>query len=160
MFEEALDELAARVFRIALGRERVAREEGLGLDVDEQRGDVDELAGGVDVVLLEVVGVLKKLGGDAADGDVVDVDVLLADEVEEEVHGAVVDLADGDAEGGLRGLFGGLVFGRGTSGLGGRRGRGGVVRGRRARGWKWVGRYRLGQLRLGPSAACFALRSG
>ena len=69
--------------------------------MDEQRGHVDELAGGVDVGLLEVVGVVEELAGDAGDGDVVDVDVLLADEVEQEVERAVVDLAYGDGEGGL-----------------------------------------------------------
>ena len=91
------------------GGEGVAREEHAGLDVDEQRGDVDELAGGVDVGVLEVVGVLEELRGDAGDGDVVDVDVLLADEVEQEIEGAVVDLAYGDGEGGLRGFVFGFV---------------------------------------------------
>ena len=95
--------------------------------MDEQRGDVDELAGGVDVGVLEVVGVLEELGGDAGDGDVVDVDVLLADEVEQEVEGAVVDLADGDAEGGLRGFVAGLVAL--AFGLGGWWGCGGVLEG-------------------------------
>ena len=52
-------------------------------------------------VCLQVVRVLEELRGDARDGDVVDVDVLLADEVEQEVEGAVVDLAYGDGEGGL-----------------------------------------------------------
>ena len=102
MLEETLDELAAGVFGVAaedVGG--VAGQQGLGLDVDEERGHVDELAGGVDVDLLEVVGVLEELAGDAGDGDVVDVDVLLADEVEEEVERAVVDLAYGDGEGGL-----------------------------------------------------------
>ena len=130
VLEEALDEFAARVFGFAaedVGG--VAREQGLRLDVDEQRGHVDELAGGVDVDLLEVVGVLEELAGDAGDGDVVDVDVLLADEVEQEVEGAVVDLAYGDGEGRLRGFFlfllfvlgaGAFWFGSGGTGLGSR----------------------------------------
>src|SRR6201996_1505274 len=101
VLEEALDEFAARVFgvtEVELGG--VAWEKHAGLDVDEQRGGVDELAGGVDVGLLQVARVLEELGGDARHRDVVDVDVLLADEVEQEVEGAVVDQADGDGEGG------------------------------------------------------------
>ena len=82
-----------------------AGEERLALDVDEERGHVDEVACGVDVGLLEVMGVVEKLAGDAGDGNVVDVDILLADEVEEEVHGAVVNVAYGDGEGGLGCFF-------------------------------------------------------
>ncbi len=111
MLQEALDEFAAGVFGFAaqdVGG--VAREQGLRLDVDEERGHVDELAGCVDVDLLEVVGVLEELAGDAGDGDVVDVDVLLADEVEQKVERAVVDLAYGDGERGLGGFFFFLVL--------------------------------------------------
>src|SRR5271170_3476562 len=71
------------------------------------------------------MGVLEKLAGDAGVGDVVDVDVLLADEVEEEVEGAVVDLAYGDGERRLGGflfflvfVFGSLWFGRSRRGWG------------------------------------------
>ena len=56
-------------------------------------------------VCLKLMRVLEELRGDARDGDVVDVDVLLADEVEQKVERAVVDLADGDGERRLRGLL-------------------------------------------------------
>ena len=162
VFEETVNEFAARVVGFRFGGQRVAREKHAALDVDEQRGYVDELAGGVDVVLLEVVGVLEELGGDAADGDVVDVDVLAADEVEEEVEGAVVDLAYGDAEGGLRGFVAGLVAL--AFGLGGWWGRGGVRPGRRAPLLKWADRSRRGWRLRGPSTAsrqkAARLRSG
>ncbi len=102
VFEEAFDQFTPGVFGVGSGDVGgVAGEEGFGLDVDEERGHVDELAGGVDVGLFELVGVFEELTGDAGDGDVVDVDVLLADEIEEQVEGAVVDLAYGDGEGGL-----------------------------------------------------------
>ena len=105
VLEETLDQFAARVFGVAADDVAgIARKEGLRLDVDQERGHVDELAGGVDVDLLEVLGVVEKLAGDAGDGNVVDVDVLLADEVEQKIERAVVDLADGDGEGRLRGL--------------------------------------------------------
>ena len=48
-----------------------------------------------------MVHVGQKLRGDFGDGDVVDVDVLLADQVEQQVERAVVDLADEDRKGGL-----------------------------------------------------------
>ena len=93
VLEEALDEFAARVFGFAAGDVAgVAGEKCLRFDVDQERGHVDELAGGVDIGLLQVLGVFEELAGDAGDGNVVDVDVLLADEVEEEIEGAVVDL--------------------------------------------------------------------
>ena len=63
VLEQALDQFAARVFGVV----PPATSEGsrgssiLLLDVDQQRGHVDELAGGVDVGLLEVVGVLEEL---------------------------------------------------------------------------------------------------
>ncbi len=109
VLEEAFYELAAGVFGVACEHVgRVAGEQRLRLDVDQQRGHVDELAGGVDVGLLELVGVVKKLRRDAGDGDVVDVDVLLANKVEQKVERAVVDLAYSDREGGLGGFF--LLF--------------------------------------------------
>ena len=52
-------------------------------------------------VAFELVDVSEELRGDLRDGNVVDVDVLLANEIEQEIEGAIVDLADGDGEGGL-----------------------------------------------------------
>ncbi len=113
VLEEALDEFAAGVLGIGASEDvgGVAGEEGFGFDVDEERGHVDELAGSVDVGLPEVAGVVEELRGDAGDGDVVDVDVLFADEVKEEIERAIVDLAYGDGEGRLRGLLGGGLGG-------------------------------------------------
>ena len=129
VLEQALDEFAARIFGFALatlgGR---ARQQHLALDVDEQRRGVDEVAGDVDVGVLEVLDVGEKLRGDFRDGDVVDVDVLLADEVEQEVEGAVVDLADDDGKGEGRvgfsfsGRRGSFVCGGSDGRLGSRRG--------------------------------------
>ncbi len=118
VLEQALDQFAAGVFGVGAGDVgRIARQQRLRLDVDEQRGHVDELAGGVDVGLLELVAVVEKLRGEQRDGDVVDVDILLADEVEQEIERAVVDLADGDGEGRLRGFLLGRFLGGGV-GLG------------------------------------------
>ena len=53
-----------------------------------------------------LMGVLEELGGDASDGNVVYVYILLADKVEQEIERAIIDEADGDGEGRLGGLFG------------------------------------------------------
>ena len=76
--------------------------------MDEQRGHVDEIGGGVDLGLLQVFDVGEELGRDPGDGDIVDVDVLLTNEVEEQVERAVVDESHGDAvgRGALLPLFG------------------------------------------------------
>jgi hypothetical protein len=66
--------------------------------VDEQRSGVDELAGHVHVAGLELVHVGQELRRDFGDGNVVDVDVLLADQVQQQVERAVVDLAHDDRE--------------------------------------------------------------
>ena len=153
VFEEALDEFAAGIFAVGAVEEvgGIAGEEGFAFDVDEERGHVDEVAGGIDVDLLEVMGVLEELGGDAGDRDVVDVDVLFADQVEKQVHGSVVDAADCDREGGLGG-FGGSGFGGGVAfrlggrgrGLEGEGGLGGLLRGPRPGGSHMRGYLRFG----------------
>ena len=125
VLEEALDQFAARVFGLLLGPGGRARQQHLALDVDEQRGGVDELAGHIHVGGAQLVDVGQELRRDFGDGDVVDVDVLLADQVEQQVERAVVDLADDDREGRLVGVFaagledGGDFLGGGSSGLAG-----------------------------------------
>src|ERR1700761_2312808 len=106
VLEQTLHQFAAWVFGIATENVgRIARKQGFRLDVDQQRSHINELAGCVDVNLLEVLGVLEKLAGDARDGNVVDVDVLLADQVEQKIERAVVDLTYRDGERRLRCFF-------------------------------------------------------
>ena len=86
VLEEAIDQFLARVlFRGDLVERRVAREQHSGLDVDERRGHVDELGAQFDVELEGPLHVLQVLGGDGGDGDVVDVDLLLADQVQQQI---------------------------------------------------------------------------
>ena len=81
VFEETRDEFAARVFGGIVGPGGCAREEHLALDVDEKRRGVNEVAGDVDVGVFQLVDIGEDLCGDLRDGDVLDVDVLLANEV-------------------------------------------------------------------------------
>ena len=111
VLQQALDQFAARILGGVFRADGRARQQHLALDVDEQRGGVDELAGHVHVAGLELVHVGQELRRDLGDGDVVDVDVLLADQVEQQVERAVVYLVDDDREGREIGLVvAGLKF--------------------------------------------------
>ena len=106
VLEQPLHQLAPRVFGVAAEDVAgIARQQRLRLDVNQQRGHVDELARRVHVGLLQLMRVVEKLAGDARNRNVVDVDVLLADQVEQQIERPVVDLAHGDRERRLRSLF-------------------------------------------------------
>ena len=70
-------------FRIA-----APRQQELGLDVDQRRGQLQELAGAIELQTVEAVGQgLVELPGDGGDRNVEDVDVLRPNEVQEEIQG-------------------------------------------------------------------------
>ncbi len=123
MLKQTLDQLAARIFGGIVGPGGGAGQEHLALDVDEQRGGVDEVSGHVHVAGAELIDVGQKLRRDFGDGDVVDIDVLLADEIEQQVERAVVNLVHDDGKGRLLGIFSaglegsGNLFGGGALGL-------------------------------------------
>ncbi len=144
VLEQPLDQFAARIFGGVVGPGGRARQEHFALDVDEQRGGVDEIAGHIHVAGAELVDVGQKLRRDFGDGDVVDIDVLLADEVEQQIERAVVNLVHEDGKRRLLGVFaagltsferGGNFFSRGALGLFGKgqRGRGVYGHGSRQR---------------------------
>ncbi len=105
VLQQPLDQFAARIFGGVVGAGGHARQQHLALDVNQQRRRVDELAGHVDVGGLELIDIGQELRGDLRDGNVVDVDVLLANQIEQQVERAVVDLADGDGERRLLGVL-------------------------------------------------------
>jgi len=90
VLDEAVDEHAAGV--VALGQVRLPRQEHLGFDVDQERGDEDELGLPVEIDLRLALEVAEIVAGDRGDGDVVDVDLLLADEEEEQVQRPLEDV--------------------------------------------------------------------
>ena len=97
---------------LLLGQVLLPGQEHLGLDVDEEGGDEQELGLPVEVDLLLPVEVLQVVPGDGGDGDVVDLDLLLPDEEEEQVQGAFEDLEPD--------LVAFRRFGRGSWGFGSR----------------------------------------
>ena len=88
VFQQFFNQLAPRIFerKLALRSVRVAWQQCLALDMNQERSGIDELTRCIDVGLLKVTRVLEKLRGDARDGNVVDVDVLLTDEIEQQVE--------------------------------------------------------------------------
>jgi hypothetical protein len=86
--EQAPHERGARVLRLvlALRLRGLDRHQHLRLDVDEGGRHHHELAGHVEVHLLHQVQVLHVPARDGRDGDVVDVDLVAADQVQEQVE--------------------------------------------------------------------------
>src|SRR5260370_35150251 len=108
MFEQALYQLVARIVLIRR-RVRIARQQHLALDVNQQRLLVDELGRNVSIQLFQVLDISEVFRRDLRDGDVVDVDVLFADQFQEQIERAVKDPADSDGKRELAGLrLGGL----------------------------------------------------
>jgi hypothetical protein len=82
MLEQPVYQLDARVFQL-LGRASwIGWQEHLRLDVDQRRRRENELRRNVNVQLLEHVEVIEVLLGDSSNWDVVDVDLLFADQVQ------------------------------------------------------------------------------
>src|SRR6185437_3469796 len=99
VLDQPVHQFRARVFLRFRGDGRIARQQHLRLDVNQDRGHVDELGRNINVQFSEAFYVGQILRSDLRDGDVVNVDVLLADEIEQEIEWAFVDIGDADGEG-------------------------------------------------------------
>ena len=86
VFEQAPHELGARIDRLALVVELGPGQQHLRFDPDQDRGHVDEVGDAVEVDLFEHAHVGEVLVSDAGDGDVVDVQLIAADEEQEQVE--------------------------------------------------------------------------
>ena len=91
VLEQPPDQLRARVLDLALVVDP-ARQQHAGLDPDQRRRHLQELPRPVQVVRLHAPDGVEELVGDLRDGDVEDLDVLRADQVQEEVQRAVESL--------------------------------------------------------------------
>ena len=94
MLDETVHQLRARVFLFFRSGCGVARQQHLRLDVNKHRGHVDEFGCDVDIQLAQFLNIGKILRRDLRNGNVVDVDVLLADEVEQQIQRAFVNARD------------------------------------------------------------------
>ena len=66
------------------------RQQHLRLDLDQRRRHEDELAAQVDVQLFGLAEIVQVLVGDLRYRDVVDADLLLADQIEQQINRAGV----------------------------------------------------------------------
>ena len=72
------------------GGVRIGRQEHSRLDVDQRRGHENEFPGHIDVQLLKQMEVVEVLLRDPRNRDIVDVDLLLANQVEQQVQRPLV----------------------------------------------------------------------
>ena len=84
-----MHQLVARVLLLR-PRERVGRQQHLRFDVDQRRRHVDEIGRNVYIQLFELVEIIEILLGDLGDGNVVDVHLLLANQIEQKIERAFV----------------------------------------------------------------------
>ena len=93
MLQKPFHQFAARIFRHFVWSSSRPRKQHLALDVDEHGSGIDKLAGYIHIRSLQLVDVSKKLSRDAGDRDVVNVNVLLADQVQQQIERSVVYLS-------------------------------------------------------------------
>jgi hypothetical protein len=86
VLEQAAHQIGPRVVLVLAA---AAREEHLRLDTHQDRGHLEELAGALELEPLGAADRDEELLGDLGDRDVEDVDVLLADQVQQQVERAV-----------------------------------------------------------------------
>src|ERR1700727_1496500 len=98
MLEQSVDEFVAGIFLLFGGRIRIARQQHFRLDVNQHGRHVNEIGGDVHIQLANLFDVCQILRSNLGDGNVVDIDVLLADEVEQQVERTFVNVGDGDGE--------------------------------------------------------------
>ena len=91
VLEQPLDQLLPRVFLGLAGGLRRPREQHLGLDVDQQRGLVDVLAGDVEVQLLHEPEIRVELVADRRHRDVGDLHPVELDQVQQQVERPLED---------------------------------------------------------------------
>ena len=96
VLEKATDQLFARIpLLIFHARFDVAGQEDLRLDLHEGGSHEDETAGDFDVEQAQLTANDGQiLGGDGGDGNIVDVYLVLADEVKEQIQRSLEDVED------------------------------------------------------------------
>src|SRR5215471_3468728 len=99
MLQQAVDQFGPRIILLLCACHRIARQEHLRFDMYQHGGHVDELGRNVHVEFANLLDIREILRGDLRNRDVVDIDVLLADEIEQQIQRSLVDIRDGNGEG-------------------------------------------------------------
>ena len=93
VLKQAIDQFGSR---IVFGRWsiRIARQQHLRLNVNEYRGHINKVGSDVHVQLSKFFDICQILSRDSGNRDVVDIDILLANQVEQKVERAFVNVTD------------------------------------------------------------------
>jgi hypothetical protein len=92
VFDESAHEFGARVLRLCPVGRLLGRQQHAALDLDQHRRHQQVFAGQLEVVSADLCDVFQVLACDAGQRDVEDVEVLLADEVQQQVQRAFESL--------------------------------------------------------------------
>ena len=95
VFDELADQFPARIFLFALVFDRslqVDRQQSAAFDVEKVRGHDDELAADLDVDGLHRLEIFEVLPGDPLDRNVINIHLVLAHEVEQEIERSLEDV--------------------------------------------------------------------
>src|SRR5713101_4503954 len=98
VLDETIHQFGAGVVVGFRGRRRITRQQHLRLDVNQNRSHVDKLGGDVHIQFAKLFYVGQILAGNFRNRYIVDIDVLFADEVEQQVERAFIDAAYADRE--------------------------------------------------------------
>ncbi len=92
VFEQPLDQFLARVLFgfTFLAQRRIGRQQQARLDVDQRRGHEDELRADVEIHLARLIQIGEVLRGDGRDRNIADVDLLFADQIQQQIERSVV----------------------------------------------------------------------
>ena len=91
VLQQAIHQLLARIVAFALsGQGRVLRQQHFGLDVDQGGRHIHKFGAQIDVHLAGLFHVLKILGCNLCDRNVANVDLLPANQVQQEVERAFI----------------------------------------------------------------------
>src|ERR1035437_3199697 len=96
MLQQPVDQFVPRIFLFLRRRIRIARQEHFRLDVNQHRGHINKFGRHVHIEFANFLDVGQILRRDARDGNVINVDILLADQVQQQVERAFVNIGHGD----------------------------------------------------------------
>jgi hypothetical protein len=78
--------------------------------MNQDRGHVDEFRGDVDIEVANLLHIRQVLRGDLCDRNIVDVNVLLANQIKQKIERAFINIVDGNGERKIAFLSFGGVF--------------------------------------------------
>ena len=94
MLKQPVDQFVPRIVLFISLRQRIARQQHLRFNVNKYGSHVNKISSHVNVQLANLFDVGQILRRDAGNRDIVNVDVLLADQVQQQVKRTFVNISD------------------------------------------------------------------